>query len=437
MNLTLLTPGTGYFYCGTCLRDHMLTRELRRLGHEALMVPLYLPLVLETDARDTEAYGPFMGGINLYLQQTSPLFRRTPRWIDRLLDSRALLRWASRRTGMTRARDLGRITISMLQGEEGRQVKELNRLVHWLEREHRGGVVCLSNCLLAGLARQIRKRLGVPVICTLQGEDSFLDGLEQPYRDQAWQILADRCVEIDAFISVSRYYGDLMTRRLGLAPERVHVVLNGIDLEGFGPADKPPTPPVLGYLARMCPAKGLGTLVDAFLILKRSDPLRNLKLHIGGAVTRPDEPFVRSLQQRLEGAGLLPDVTITPNLDRRAKLALLRNLSVFSVPATYGEAFGLYVLEALASGVPTVQPRHGAFEELLGATGGGMLCEPDDPAALARAIEDLLHDEDRRRALAEQGRTNVLEHFGADRMARQVAEICTKVRESRVARRES
>jgi glycosyltransferase involved in cell wall biosynthesis len=114
------------------------------------------------------------------------------------------------------------------------------------------------------------------------------------------------------------------------------------------------------------------------------------------------------------------------NVTHEQKQAFLRTLSILSVPATYGESFGLYVIEALACGVPVVQPRHAAFPELCEATGGGILCEPDDPAALADALDDMLNDAGRAREIGERGRRAVIERFGVDRMAREVAQVCDK-----------
>ena len=332
---------------------------------------------------------------------------------------------------MTSASDLGAITLSVLQGQTGQHVKELEKLNEGLSRVwakqgsgSRGkGVVCLSNALLVGLARPIKNRLGVPVVCTLQGEDAFLDGLGQPYRDQCWQTLTARAADVDAFVAISRYYGDVMVRRLGLPAERVHVVHNGIELDGLAPPDEPPDPLTLGYFARLCQPKGLGTLVDAFLILKQRNQHQQLQLSIAGATTGNDQQYVKALVDKLKSGGVWSDVTIQQNPNRTEKVEMLRRLTVFSVPATYGEAFGLYILEALACGVPVVQPNHGAFPELLAEIGGGILCQPDDPGALADAIESLLEDPARRRILAEQGLQQVRQRFNVDRMAKQVAQV--------------
>jgi glycosyltransferase involved in cell wall biosynthesis len=431
MRIVQLTPGAGGFYCGSCIRDNALVLGLRELGHDALLVPLYLPSLV--DDEDASAGGPiFLGGVNMYLQQRSGLFRRTPRWIDRLFDSRALLGLAARRADTTRPEALGEMTLSTLRGESGRQRKEVVRLVEWLAGEGRPDVVCLSNVLLVGLARQIRERLGpVVVASTLQGEDGFLDSLPEPHRSRAWELVAERARELDALIPVSRTYGELMADRLSLDPARVRPVHNGLRTEGFAPAAAPPDPPAVGYLARMNEAKGLSTLVDAWLLLRREGRRPDLRLRIAGTCTAADRAFTSGLEARIREAGHSARVDWLPNVTREEKIEFLRSLSVLSVPATCGEAFGLYVLEALAAGVPVVQPRHGAFPELIAETGGGLLCEPDDAGDLARALDELLADPERARTLGARGREAVLERFTVERMARGVLAVFEEARERR------
>jgi glycosyltransferase involved in cell wall biosynthesis len=318
----------------------------------------------------------------------------------------------------------------MLRGEEGRQSKELDKLLAWLSAdEHRPDIVCLSNVLLAGLVRTIKTRLRVPIVCTLQGEDSFLDGLTEPYRQQAWEILSQRTGEVDAFIPVSHYHGHVMKQRLGLAPEKMHVVHNGIRLEGFGPAETAPHPPAIGYLARWSAQKGLDTLVEAFIHLRERGRVPGVKLRVAGTTISADGPFVNRLRDRLAECGLAGDAEFLPNITLAQKQEFLRMVTVLSVPALYGESFGLYVLEALAAGVPVVQPRHAAFPELMEATGGGVLWEPDKAETLSAALENLLLDPDHVRSLGERGRRAVIERFGVDRMAREVAGVCEAVLE--------
>ncbi len=419
-------------YCGNCLRDNALVAALRGLGHQVLMVPLYLPLTL--DEADQSAGTPiFFGGINVYLDQQSSWFRRAPRWLRHLLASSALLKWASRRAGNTRAEDLGPLTLSMLRGEAGNQAAELEDLVAWLKTQPKPDVIFLSNALLLGMARRLKTELNRPLVCMLQGEDYFLDALPEPHRSSCWQLLAERAVDVDLFIAPSRYFGDLMQGRISLAPDRVKVVYNGISLEGYNrPAlaehdhssSRQSSPvPVLGYLARMCREKGLDILVEAFIRLRKSGRVPRLRLCVAGSLGQADRSFVDTLQGRLQTAALGPEVEFLPNVDRATKLALLESFTVFSVPARYGEGFGLYVIEALAAGSPVVQPRCAAFPELLELTGGGILCAPDDPQALAESIESLLLDPDRARQLGATGRRSVFEKLSADAMARNVLEV--------------
>jgi len=420
-----LTPGTGSFYCGTCLRDNALTAELRRRGHEARLVPMYLPPILD-EASTAEGEPLFYGGVNVYLQQKSALFRKLPRAVDRLFDAPKVLRMAASRAGSTDARDLGDLTVSTLRGEEGNQVKELNRLVEWLA-DKKPEAVILSNALLVGLARRIKQATGAAVVCTLQGEDSFLDSLPAPDRQRAWDTLSERAKDCDAFIAVSHYYGNVMRERAKLPADRVHVVYNGIVLDGYAPALTPPRQPTLGYFARMCPPKGLHTLVEAYIILRQHHRVPNLKLRVGGSMTKADEQFVNQIRQRLASAGITDGVEFLPNLSRDEKIAFLQSLSVLSVPATYGESFGLYLIEAWAAGVPVVQPRHAAFPELIAATGGGVLCAPNDPPALAAAIEELLRNPEAARAMGARGRQAVMEKFSVERMADGVLRVLQQV----------
>ena len=428
MNIAQIVAGSGdTFYCDNCLRDTALVRALRRLGHDVLMIPMYLPILADRDVpvSDTPI---FFGGINVYLQQKSALFRKTPRWIDRLFDAPGLLKWVGRKAHMTSARSLGETTISMLRGEEGRQLKELERLAAWLDkRDVKPDVVCLSNILLTGLARRIKQRLGVPVVCLLQDEDAFLDGLTTPYAGQAWEILAQRACDVDAFISVSEYYGDVMRRRLKLPSERVHVAYMGISPEGYEAPPEASKVPTIGYLSRMCFDKGLDILADAFVILKKNEKLNNTRLRVAGGKTGNDDEFIDRIRQRLNRSGVMGHVEFLPDFAHDARIAFLRTLSVLSVPEKKPIAGGLYVLEALAAGVPVVEPSMGAFPELLEMTGGGILCEPNNAEALAAAMEPLLLDSAYARRLGKQGRDGVFEKFTIEHTTRHLVRIYEEV----------
>jgi glycosyltransferase involved in cell wall biosynthesis len=416
MRIVQLTPGAGGMYCGNCFRDNALVAEWRRLGHEVTMLPLYLPMTLD-EPSEADPGRVFYGGINVYLQQLSPVFGKLPRWLRAWLDSERMLKFAGRRAAKTRAGDVGPLMLSMLRGEEGRQTRELAELVAWLKTQPRPDVVCFSNALLAGLAREVRAALGCAVACVLSGEDAFLDGLTPGIREEAWRLLAGRIAEFDALMAPSRYYADEISRRLGLAPGRVQVVPNGIHLEGWRPAEAPPRPPVLGYFARMCREKGLDLLVDAYLELRRRGRVPELRLHVGGGMGPGDVPLVEEQKRRLAAAGLAGDVAWHPNVTLAEKQAFYRGLTVLSVPAHYGESFGLYLVEAMAAGVPVVQPRTAAFPELVEGTGAGLLAEPRSAASLADQIGRVVADPALAARLGAAGRRAAEEEFSAARMA--------------------
>lgn len=428
MNIVQITPGAGGMYCGNCFRDNALVAGLRQLGHSVLMIPLYLPMTLDEEDQ-SEGTPTFFSGVNVYLEQKSAFFRNSPEWLHRLFASPSLLKWAAGRAAKTRAEDVGDLTLSMLRGEEGNQARELDELIDWLKQKPHPDVICLSNALLLGLARKLKRELNSKVVCMLQGEDYFVDAMPEPWRGLAWRTLGERARDADVFIAPSRYFADVMGGRLGLPRDNVRVVHNGIQLDGYEKGPEPqfsgprPDTPVLGYFARMCPEKGLDRLVEAFLLLKRRERTRKLKLRIGGGCGSADEGFVESLRVKLNAAGVADDVEFQPNLDRPSKLAFLRSLTVFCVPALYGEAFGLYVIEALAAGVPVVQPRTASFPELIEATGGGVLYEPEQTGALADAVEDQLSNPDRLRRLSESGRKAAFERFSALRMSENIAGV--------------
>ncbi|MEC7726012.1 MAG: glycosyltransferase family 4 protein, partial [Planctomycetota bacterium] len=167
--------------------------------------------------------------------------------------------------------------------------------------------------------------------------------------------------------------------------------------------------------------------------LKSRAATATARLRIAGVMLREDEPFVDELRVRLRDAGCLEDVEFLPNLDRSQKIAFLASLTVLSVPARYGESFGLYLLEAMATGVPVVQPRHAAFPELLAATGGGLLCEPEDPRALADGLAELLEDPAQAAALGAKGRDAVRAKFTSRDMAGNVAELCRELVTARMS----
>lgn len=426
MRIAYLTAGGAGMYCGSCLRDNALAAALLRLGEDVLLLPTYTPIT--TDETDVSSQRVFLGGINIYLRQRYPLFRFAPRFLRRWLDRPGVISWLAARGVETDARLLGALTVSMLRGERGAQRSEIEELIEWLATEARPDIINLTNLLIAGFLPGLKRRWGGPVIVTLQGDDLFIDDLPEPFREEALALLRGLVDSVDGFVVFSRYYGEFMREYLDIPAEKIHVAPMGIEVGDFGSPDEPRTrppdrPPVLGYLARICPEKGFHQLVDAFLLLASRDRLGEARLHVAGWLSEKDREFFREQVGRIEAAGLADRFHHAGVLDRAGKIEFLRGLDVLSVPTVYREPKGLFVLEALASGVPVVLPAHGAFPELVEMTGGGLLFEPGNVEELAGVLEELLRDRSRQASLAEAGRRAVHEKLTAEHMARRTLEI--------------
>lgn len=401
--------------------------ELRTLGHEVVLVPMYLPLFSEGEELGSAEIPVFYGAVGVYLAQHFPALNKAPRWLKRLLDSRQLLRWVAKKSGTTRARGLEAMTLSVLRGEHGGQKAELDLLISWLTHHARPDIVHLSNALLLGLAGRIRRELNVPVVCTLQDEDSWIDSMEPGAASDAWQIMTEKAADIAAFIPVSHYYSHLMQTRLkGVPSDRFHKIPIGISPDQYGPALSPPKPPVIGYLSKMTESLGLGLLVDAFIQLKRTASLSSLKLRIMGGHTPDDVPFLQKLRSQLAAERVLDDVEFCKGLTQARRMEFLQSLSVLSVPMPHPEAFGMFILESLACAVPVVQPRIGAFPELISATGGGICYDPANPSGLTQALESLLLAPKAARTFGRTGCENVRKEFNIKNTAESILEVYTQ-----------
>jgi glycosyltransferase involved in cell wall biosynthesis len=417
MRIAYITAGAAGMYCGSCLRDNALARALIARGHDVLLVPTYTPT--RTDEPNVSLPQVFMGGINVYLQHKSAIFRHTPAFLDRVLDSSWLLNWASNIGLKTDGPDLGSLTVSMLQGEDGPNQKEFAKLAGWLAASVRPQVVNLSNSLLIAAAASIRRRIDVPIVCSLTGEDLFVEGLSEPWQSESLALLRRRVADVDAFITFSQDYAGFMADFLQIPDSKLFVVPVGISLEGHG-TDQPNgarAGTVIGFLARICPEKGVHILCEAFRILRAQEKYTQCRLRIAGYLGERDRPFWQQQQRQVTEWGLQESVEFLGELDRTGKIRFLQSLDVFSVPSLCRESKGLSVLEAWANRVPVVQPWHSIYTELVNASQGGVLVPPNDSHALADAIAQLLDNPILRQELGRRGRQAVERLYNADRMA--------------------
>ena len=426
MRILSITAGAAGMYCGSCLRDNALAVELLARGHDVTLLPLYTPTL--TDESNVSQPRVLFGGISVYLQQQFPVFRRMPKFIDRMLDSPGLIRALASRSTSTDPRTLGDLTVSTLQGTTGVLQKEFEKLVEWLSGEPAPDVINLPNSLLIGLAAPLAEAFGRPICCTLQGEELFLRGLVEPYKSRALELIRRQVRNVDRFIAVSHFCATHMSEYLDIPGDRMSVVPLGINMTGYqGPSPAKTSESGdefrIGYFARVAPEKGLHLLAEAFQRIRRGAPRSRIRLEAGGYLAPSDRPYLRDIQQSLERAGFEGDFTYHGALDRAGKLDFLRKVDVLSVPATYDEPKGMFLFEAMASGVPVVQPKRGAFIEIVEKTGGGLLVEPDDAESLAEGLERVRRDPELRADLGRRGFEGVREHYTIQRSADRLMEV--------------
>jgi glycosyltransferase involved in cell wall biosynthesis len=450
MRIAYIAAGAAGMYCGSCLHDNTLAAALLELGEDVLLVPTYTPL--RTDEANVSIDRVFFGGINVYLQQKSALFRHTPWWLDRVLDLPALLNLATRGAGSVDPKQLGDMTVSMLRGEGGNQRKELEKLVHWLINDVRPDIVHLSNSMQLGMARLLRERCGPPVVCQLSGEDLFLEKLAPPHYDEARALLRERAADADAFVAINRYYADFMADYLAVDRSRIHVIPHGLRLDGHAKPQLPSSPGVsdsassakkrdatepriVGFLARICEDKGLHLLVEACELLAKRNDVPPFVVHAAGYLGTNDRPYLERLESRAASGALAGRFNYLGELNRDQKIKFLQSLNVMSVPTVYRESKGLPALEAMANAVPVVLPDHGSFTEMIADTGGGLLCRPHDPADLAEKIAQLLRDSRRAAELGGAGQRAVHDRYHAGAMAQQTLALYQHLVTSSLGRR--
>ncbi|MCC7420399.1 MAG: glycosyltransferase family 4 protein [Planctomycetaceae bacterium] len=415
MHVVIVTAGGAGMFCGSCMHDNTWARALMAQGVEVSLLPTYTPI--RVDEGNLASSRVFFGGINVYLEAKSRLWRSLPRFMTRWLDAPWVIQLATRFGVSNDARLLGELTLAMLEGEAGPHRRDVDELAGFIG-QLKPDVVCFSNALLCGALRGIRASFPGKVFCTLQGDDIFLEGLSEPYRRQAIDRISERASEFDGFITHSRYYRDFMSSYLRLPVEKFHIVPLGIDLTGHdgAPSTSKNDRFTVGYFARVCPEKGLHELLAGFRLLHQRHP--SVRLRAGGYLGPRDHNYFNDLARDARNLGDAFEFIGSP-ASHADKVTFLKSLDVLSVPTTYHEPKGLPVLEAMANGVPVVQPRHGAFSEILESTGGGLLVTPGSAAELADALEELMLDPARRFHLAETGQAAVRTKYGPTALAQE------------------
>jgi len=422
-------------YCGSCLRDNALAAELIRQGHDVTLLPFYTPTLTDEEnvSRQEQV---FFGGISVYLEQHMPWFRRG-RLLDALVDAPSVIKAFTSGSIAVDPKQLGAMTVSTLRGVNGHQRKEIDKLIEFVKGDPPPDVVNIPYTLLISLAAPLKQALGRPVVVTLQGEDLFLDALPEPYRTEGLDLVRAQVADVDLFIAVSDYYARFMREYLRIPESKMRTATLGVNTNDLSlttrfrnprtglPAS--PEPFTIGFFARIAPEKGLHNLADAYRILRTQKGLPPARLLAAGYLAPEHKPYLEKIAEGLRAAGLGEEFVYRGAVDRAKKVQFFHDIDVLSVPGSYHEPKGLYLLEAMACGVPVVQPAHGSFPELLQLTSGGTLVRPEDPAALAKGMHDLLTDPHQRRRLGDAGRQAVRQGFTEEHMARNMLKVYESV----------
>ncbi|HPE77749.1 MAG TPA: glycosyltransferase family 4 protein, partial [Draconibacterium sp.] len=419
MNIIQIIPGSGgSFYCGNCLRDSKYVDALRKQGHQVIKIPMYLPLF--SDEHDIGEIPIFYGAIAMYLKQVYPVFRKMPNWMEKMLNSKPMMKMAASMAGSTRAKGLEDMTISMLLGEQGQQKDELDKMVDWIVEHCKPDIIHISNALLLGLARRLKEKTGVPVLCSLQDEDVWVDAMQPQFQQKIWDLMHERAEDVDALVAVSNYFADEMKKRMNLSSEKIHTFYLGVDAADYLYVPVNEKPRNVGYISRMCHKDGFDIVVDAFISLKKKPGFDDVKLIATGGSTGDDKAFLKEQKQKIKDNSLEDSFEIIEEFEGKARHNFFNKVSMVSVPVRVGEAFGMYLLESMASGIPVVQPALGAFPEIIEKSGGGVTYSPNTPIKLSETWADLLSNPEKLKKLSNDGYEGTKKHFNIHNHAAEI-----------------
>jgi len=413
----LVTGSGGSFYCSNCFRDMMYFKALKASdGITANAIPLYLPpeKMYSDSGFDDNV---FFGAISTYLREKFRIFKDMPTFFDKILDSPLLLKIAAKQAGTTRTEGLEDVTLNMINGKYTAREKEVKRLTTYLKHNGKPDIIQLSNALIIGLAYQIKKLLDVKIVCSLQNEDDWINDMAEPFQSRAWEMIGEEAVFVDAFICPSNYFKEFFIEKTGIPAEKIHVIPSGIDLNWVTDSVKTNPEPAIGFFSRVSYHNGFDKMTDAFIILKKMKEFENLSLHVCGGYTGDDKPFISEQIKKIKENGFSGSVKIYPEFIGNNKLEFLNSIDLLSVPVRKHDAYGLYILEANAAGIPVVQPATGSFEEIISLTGGGVLYHPDTVEDLVNNIKNLLKDRHLMKELGNKGKIAVREKLSFSTMA--------------------
>lgn len=419
----LITGSGGSFYCANCYRDMLYVRAIRKVpGITASAIPLYLPpdRKASDNAFDKEV---FFGAISMFLREKVHLFRNMPDFLEKFFDFKPFLKLAARQAGTTRTEGFEELTLNMIEGDNAFRRKEVDRLVRYLIKDGQPDIIHLSNALILGLARQLKNRMNIKIVCSLLNEDDWIDEMVEPWRSKAWKMISKEAVYVDRFVTPSNYNKQQFIAKTGLKGDNIHVVPLGFDPEPFSPVEKTFHPPSIGYFCRISYPNGIDKLIDAFIDLKTKNSIPGLMLNVCGGYTGDDKPFISAQIKKIREHGFQKSMKIYPEFQGNKKMEFFNDVDIISVPVRKYDGYGLYIIEANSAGIPVVQPATGAFPEIIARTGGGITYSPDSMEELSKALLRLLTDRKLAGDLGETGKRNVRSGLSLDTMSMGLSEV--------------
>jgi len=359
-----------------------------------------------------------LGGISVYLEQRSILFRKIPSFLTQWLDKPGVVKFfTNRKSIQVEAEHLGNLTLSMLKCENGNQSRSFERAFKWIKDEAIPEIIDFSNLLIASLAPTIKQDLKIPIVVTLQGDDLFINELKDNHKELVIKELKRIAQSIDGFITFSDFYAQKMSNLLDIPIEKFHIVSLGINTEPFSNICRQGSENrTFGYFGRIAPEKGFHNAVDAFIkINKNREP--KIKMLSGGWLGESDRSYFEEQTKKIDQANLSEYFNYSEAPTLEEKKDFFSKIDVFTMPTDQEEPKGIPVLEALASGLPVVQPDKGVFSAMINTTKGGVLYDDRDPSALSQELLKLIDNRGKAEALGRTGRDNVKIHFSDDKMA--------------------
>ena len=385
MKILFIVPGSGdSFYCGNCFRDNLQANALRKAGHDVIIMPLYLPFKYPSFKADTPLFFP---ATTFYASEKFFKKGGMPRWLSRFLESKSILGIASSFSGTTSAEGLEGITLSMIHGTDPVFVEQVNPMVDWIEHHEKPDIIHLSTTLLIGVAKAVKQRINIPIVCSVQDEEIWIDSLTDNYLKEAWQGITNNITYIDKFVTTSEFYKKNVTGKIPQISD-IDVIYPGVDISKYA-SDMKPACPTIGFFYRMSYENGLDILTDAFVKLKKRNTVKDLRLKIAGGYTATDKRFLKNVRKKLKP--YINDVELFKDYDPEKHADFYKDISLISVPLTFDESVGLYLCEAFAAGRPAVEPATGSFPEITGEA--GFVYSPNNSDSLADALEKLLANE--------------------------------------------